>query len=624
MALNLLHDVSTRGQIRQILAVHPRRPLLPPLDTEPWKKAARHPLLQSFIKTVCARAIEEATGPLPPLTEELFLIYHHTGSRMEFESVYFERRRRLARAALALLLGDKDERTRLIPSFLDKLTGIFEEIAWAFPAHMKDSSVRDSDMIDLFCAETANLMAEMLDVFGAIIPAELKARILTRLRKKIWSGYLGKRTHSGFWWQKGSNNWNAVCHQGVIGSALAQCDDIEMLTEMLFRMREGLPHFLSGFGPDGGSSEGPGYWDYGFGWFAMLNEQLELHTGGELSLFTGDAHVLEIARFGPRTSFSNGHLVCFSDSPPDSLLRPANLLYLGNRLDDALCHEQGMANYAAAIQEGVDFDFQRSDFFALSRLVLRCPETLPEKTAAPESRDVYLPDLAVIVSVSTDAHGHLWEFAAKGGHNEEHHNHNDCGNFTLNLDGHSFITEIGQPRYTRDFFHPKLRYENLAARTLGHSLPIINGCEQSVGRDYAATVLEYSSTPRETTFIVDLTACYPAAASCRRLVRTFRLDKSAGCLTVRDDFELGEVHDAETAIVTMLPVEVGKESATLDRDGLRLVLHAEEETVITGVQQHSFLRHSASIREPGILHRVVFKPAALSTRFLLGFVAELK
>lgn len=56
------------------------------------------------------------------------------------------------------------------------------------------------------------------------------------------------------------------------------------------------------------------------------------------------------------------------------------------------------------------------------------------------------------------------------GHNADHHNHNDCGSFLLNLDGAPALLEIGAPEYVHDFFNDK-RYTFLAARPLGHSVP---------------------------------------------------------------------------------------------------------------------------------------------------------
>jgi len=634
MPKNLLHDDLSQADIRQILAAHPRRPLLPVLDSAPWREAARNPLLQPVAKSIRERAEDEIGQPMPPLTDELYAIFNQTGSRWEFETVYFERRRRLARAAMSLLLSDKNDpgRAALIQSFLAKLTDTVDEPSWAFPAHVGVSwaypghvdpvSGKDPDIVDLFCAETANLMGEVLGYFGDLIPGDLRARILARLRKQIWENYVGRGKFPEYWWAKSSNNWNAVCHQGVLGSALAALDDDELLAEMLFRAKKFLPIFLSGFGPDGGSSEGPGYWDYGFGWFTVLNEQLETRTEGELSVFAGDTHVLEIARFGPRGSLSNGLLICFSDSNPIGILRPSTLKYLGDRLDDALCRNQASINYALQLTRPVALDSQRADLFSYGRFFLRCPSELSKTPPTSGDKNIYLADLAVMIGEGRDRAGHHWELAAKAGHNAEHHNHNDCGNYILNIDGNRFVTEIGQPLYNMAFFSDK-RYENLAARSLGHSLPLINGCEQAEGRAREAKLIEYANSAKEILFRVDLTACYPAEAKCNRLIRTLRFEKAEGRFSVRDEFELSEIRSAETAIVTIHPVISGKSSATLSTGGLNLVFHLDPETTLAGVEQHSYLHHDAKITAPQILQRIVLKPATLASKFSLGFVAQL-
>ena len=620
---NLLRDSLFQQDLQNLLAAHPRKPLLPPLDSAPWKKAAKNPLLQPLIQQIRPRAEKEADQPLPPLTLELYSTYSRTGSRWEFEVVYFERRRQLARAALSLLLCDEKDPARalFIPSLLAKLIEIFDEISWALPAHVHTPSGQDPRVIDLFCAETANLMAELLDLFSAIIPPELRQRILARLRIDVWENYLEKSKANDNWWINAGNNWNAVCHQGVIGSALAALDDNELLAQMLLAAKKGLPNFLAGFGKDGGSSEGPGYWDYGFGWFTILNEQLEARTEGELSLFAHDPHVLEIARFGPRVSLSGGQLLGFADTYPIGFLRPANLSYLGHRLDDSICRDQATANYAGLLKEGLDINFQRMDLLYLVRFVLRCPEQLPDKLPAI-TKDVYLRDLAVIIVSGIDQKGHLWELAAKGGHNLEHHNHNDCGSYTLNIDSLRLITEIGMPRYNREFFGPN-RYQNIAARTLSHSLPIVNGCEQVEGFERAAVTLDHLNSETETRFVLDLTACYPTEAACKKLIRTLHLDKVNGSLTVRDEFELSEVRSAETTIVTIHPVKSENNTVTISASNLALACQLDPGTTFSGIDSHTFEHHNPVITDPQPIHRIVLKPEKLSSHFTLGFTARL-
>lgn len=493
----------------------------------------------------------QSEEPLPELTDELYADFKKTGIRLTFERVYFERRRRLAWAAISLLTADESDpgRERLAASLVAKFQEIFEEASWALPAHVNwhkdDNSGKDPMQIDLFCAETANLMAEILDVFGEIIPSDLQARVRGRLRHAIFQNYLSTDFH----WMKITNNWNAVCHQGVVGAALSQVDDPDELAAILLRMRAHLPHFLEGFGPDGGCSEGPGYWDYGFGWFAMLNEQLEKRTEGELSLFNDDLLVQAIALYGPRMSLSNGMLVNFSDGSADTGLDPALLAYLGERLDERSCRAAAEENFRRLRRDRISVTGNRSDFLHLSRWMLACPDELPADGFVPG--DCFLPDLEVLVARGVDAGGHTWEFAAKGGNNAEHHNHNDCGSFLLNIDGRRRLIEIGAPEYVHDFFQPERRYRYLAARSLGHSVPLVNGCEQSPGAEYAAKVLTANCGTDRVEFSLDLTACYPTGAMCRKLLRTFRWEKSAGMLSIIDDYELDEPGEFESILITL-------------------------------------------------------------------------
>jgi hypothetical protein len=566
---NLIHGEWTQESLRELLVRHPARPLLPPLGGQAWREAAKRPLVRELIAPLRALADAECDEPLPVLTDELYADFKKTGIRLTFERVYFERRRRLAWVAISLLVAEDSDpaRSRLAASLVSKFQDIFEEVSWALPAHVNwhndDNSGKEPMRIDLFCAETANLMAEILDVFGEVIPEELQVRVRERLQKAIFENYLSTDFH----WMRITNNWNAVCHQGVVGAALSQVDDPDQLAAILFRMRAHLPHFLEGFEADGGCSEGPGYWDYGFGWFAMLNEQLEKRTDGELSLFDGDELVKAIALYGPRMSLSNGMLVNFSDGSASTGLDPALLSYLGKRLDEETCRVAAEENFLRLQRNRISNTWNRSDFLHLARWVLASPAVVSEGSVA--SVDCFLPDLEVLVARGVDASGHMWEFAAKGGHNAEHHNHNDCGSFLLNIDGQRRLIEIGSPEYVHDFFQPERRYQYLAARSLGHSVPLVNGCEQSAGAEFAAKVQSASCGSDLVEFTVDLTNCYPAEALCRKLLRTFRFEKSAGVLAIVDEYELDEPGEFESILITFEKPESKK--AGVDVAGLRIV-----------------------------------------------------
>ena len=618
--LNLLRDVCPRERLEAILAAHPRRPLLPPLGAERWQVAAANPLVQKMTRTLRERAEAECGQPLPVLTNELYGEFARTGVRLSFENVYFERRRLLARAALGLLLTEETDpaRPRLIASVQEKFTAIFEEVSWALPAHVNwdnaDPSGKDPMQIDLFCAETANLMAEMLDVFGAVLPTGLQGRVRERLQTTIFANYLRRDFH----WMTVEHNWNAVCHQGVVGAALSQVEDVGQLAAILDRTRTHLPHFLNGFGPDGGCSEGPSYWSYGFGWFAVLNAQLESRTGGALSLFAGDDHVRAIARYGPMMALAGGHVVNFADGPPSDVLEPSLLLYLAEWFHDAGCRRAGEESYARVVEEGIAWDTQRADVFHFSRLVLGCPVELSPADSLPP--DAFFPDLGVLVARHRDARRHLWEFAAKGGHNGEHHNHNDCGSYLLNIDGIRLITEIGAPEYVHDFFGPK-RYEFLAARSYGHSVPLVNGQEQLAGREFAARILAREMSAERVIFTLDLTACYPPVTRCRKLLRRFTWDKAGGVLRVEDVYELEEPGPFESAVVFESPGLWTGKSAEIAAGSATLVIAPTAGTVPDSLKVCTYRGKRGDDRT---IHRLRICPAGESATGTVAYEIRLR
>jgi Heparinase II/III-like protein. len=603
--INLLHATPPPEELRRILRDHPPRPLLPPLGDAAWTKAWRKPLLAPFVREILRIADAEAATPSPTLSDELYADYAKTGARLPFENLYFARRRMLARAAVALLIEGGERRAQ---AFVGRLRDIFEEASWAMPAHVPGPTGKDTSVIDLFAAETANLMGECLNVFGAMIPDDLQTAIRRRLREQMFERYLREPS---FWWITGTNNWNAVCNQGVLGAALATLDDVDLLSDLLLRAASSLPAFLSGYGEDGACSEGPGYWGYGFGWFSVLNEQLETRTNGALSLFAGDEKVRKIASYGPAVVLAKHHVVNFSDCAQTIVLRPPLLEYLGRRLDLPECRAQAAENYAWLAAHPFNYEGQRADLFHWLRFFLLCPDDDAPVSSAPKA-DCYFPQLAVWIVRGRDRAGHLWELAAKGGHNDEHHNHNDLGGFILNIDGTPFVSEIGAPEYVRDFFSPR-RYEFLAARSLGHSVPLVNGHEQAAGAEYRSRVLRSETGREQTGFEIEFAGAYPEAAACRGARRTLELDKTAGFLRWTDEITVATpAGPTESALVTHAE-EVSIESAQvalIRNEGLTLELRAEPGSRWDRVERHVYKKHDGGDHA---IRRLVLVPETPAT-----------
>jgi hypothetical protein len=613
---SLLHANLSESDVTRILRSAPKQPLLPPRGSKAWKQVAENPMVQRWMEPLRPAAESEVGQPMPPLTDEMYREFNASGARGRFETAYFERRRRFARAAICALMDKGEAREKWLVSMREKLAEILDEPSWALPAHVKSASGQDPMHIDVFAAETANSVAETLELFGAELPADLTARIRSRLRKDFFENYL--HFHRDIFWTKATDNWNAVCHQGVIGAALTVEEDVELLARLLLLAKTYLPLYLLSFGEDGACAEGPAYWQHGFGSFAVLNDQLETRAGGELSLFGDDERIGKIARYGPRVSLSNFHFVNFSDSPRTGALSPSLLTYLGRRLQDEMLLAHGYRSYQRTAQTGLNLQGQRADLFYLVRLFLNCPsDHSAERTLEPEN--FFFRDFGVLVVRGRDQRGNLWELAAKAGHNAEHHNHNDCGSYLLNINGSPAIIEIGAPAYTKDYFGEK-RYEYLAARTLGHSLPIVNGREQSAGPQYVSQVLSTEMSEEQVEFSVELTPCYPPDAQCLDLVRRLHFHKVRGVLSVEETFDLAAHESYETSVITDRPITVGERVATIQIPTGALLVKPDEETIFAGVETQEYRDHNGA---PQKVYRLILKPANFPAQRSVCYKIEL-
>ena len=87
----------------------PSTALLPLWGDSLWREASERPLGVALVAGLEALEATVLQTPLPVLTPELYSQVHRTGERLPFERVWQERRRRLARAAVRLLLDESVE-----------------------------------------------------------------------------------------------------------------------------------------------------------------------------------------------------------------------------------------------------------------------------------------------------------------------------------------------------------------------------------------------------------------------------------------------------------------------------------------------------------------------------------
>lgn len=439
-----------------------------------------------------AAATSRRTPPPPPPGWSLYRLYRDTGDRRRYETAYFARRGHLNATALAALA---DPTPTTLDHLADALWSTCDEWTWALPAHAHLVDGTDRHMpgcVDLFAAETAHTLAEIVTLLDDRLPAPVTARVRAEVHRRVLDPYFADPRP---WrWETARNNWSAVCAGAAGLAALALWPASDRLTAALGRCRSALTAYLSGLGADGGCAEGLDYWVYGFGYLTYFAEAVRARTGEDL--LTTNPRVAAAARFPAHTELAPGRFVTFSDTTDQPLLPTGLLCRLADRLGTPL----------PTLTAVPDLDADPCHRWAhLSRnLAWTDPARLTGQ--APPPAGTWLPDLAWLVDRRT-VDGRPVAFAAKGGHNAEPHNHNDLGHFILAADGEQLLVDLGAGEYRADYFGPR-RYTHLHPSADGHSVPVVDGHRQRPGRDAAATVLHAHHGPDGADLALDLSAAY--------------------------------------------------------------------------------------------------------------------
>jgi len=156
--------------------------------------------------------------------------------------------------------------------------------------------------------------------------------------------------------------------------------------------------------------------------------------------------------------------------------------------------------------------------------------------------------------------------ALKGGHNNEHHNHNDLGSFVVLCGKQLMLLDPGNEVYTARTFS-KQRYESNLLNSWGHSVPVVAGKLQRPGAEAHARVMDTVFSDESDTLQLDLASAYECP-ELKKLERTFVYDRTGkGMLTVTDKVEFDTPQSFSTALITTCSVDQAGERTLIIGDG---------------------------------------------------------
>ena len=413
--------------------------------------------------------------------------------------------------------------------------------------------------------EMSFAVALAIDWVGAWLPPQTVALAKQSLIEKGINESFNEENERMFWINS-TNNWNAVCHGGMITAALVTADvNPELATRTISRALDKLPGSLGEYAPDGVYPEGATYWGYGTSYTIIAADALKSALGTDFGIAKSPGF-MESPVFVLQVTAPGGDFFNFADCGDRN---PGHNAVL-------------MAWFAANTGNSLFFNAN----------ILRNPEGLgrmagpglvwasqykPAETATLNSE--WIGDGKNPVAVFRDT-GNDFYLAMKGGKAALSHGNMDAGTFIFELNSVRWVIDPGnQPYYPLNRIGFNLaghcqdcpRWTLLTKKNMGHSTISINNERFDVNA--TAKIINFTEGERPEVSI-DMTPLYfgNVDGATRRFVK-----ESNTSLLIEDHMKMNELtKNINWGLMTVADVSLTKNGAILRQDGKELFLEILE------------------------------------------------
>lgn len=528
-------------EIAQMLSEQPEGIGVTYKDRTFWDKVARMDEAMNLLDEA-THLVEQG---MPPFIDSLYLHLNATNIRLPGENMMNARYTYLYKLAFAECIENKG---KFLPAIQDALLSLCHQKPWSIPAHDRNlNNYRGTDYyVDLVVATAGNSIAQCVYMLDDRLDKDIKATVLSAFREKMFVPIRRCLEETKpFYWFTVTNNWNSVCLAGVTGAALALLPDKNERAYFVAAAEKYHGYGMKGYGDDGFCSEGVGYYNYGFRAYVLLREEVCRATQGKLDFFAHPKFV-RVAQYGKKIQMINGVCPAYSDSrigmtPDWSLL---------NYCDNVL----GTKPY-----------YEKTTFPAMGNLSLYLVEFFPQqawkmkmtneiKDALAEESDelhAYYEKTEILVARPVSGSKCRLAFSAKGGTNNESHNHNDIASYSVVLGKETMAGDQGGPfSYPGDYFNAGAEDKYKCKGSFGHPVPVIDGKTQLTGVEAKGMALSKDLTEKKDTYVLNCTSAYPVD-ELKQYIRSFEYDRTGeGSLLIEDKFVAHAPISFETALTT--------------------------------------------------------------------------
>lgn len=478
-----------------------------------------------------------------------YLEFERSGNRNAMQTPFGANREALGNLVMAELAEGKGR-------FLDQIAnGIWyfcEKTSWVQSAHMshhtrsKRSSLPDHNefVIDLQAGDVGSFLAWtyyfLKDALADKISPFIPQRLLQNLQERILEPYM--KIDYGYLALNATpltkvNNWNPWVNFNVISTYLLIENDPEKLTSAVYRSLQSMDGFINYYHDDGATEEGTSYFSHAVG---KMYDYLQIlqYAGAPVSFIFSEPLIRQMGEFVSRAYIGDGWVVNFSDASP-RFSAPLGVVF-----------RYGEATGSEELKQFASYLYQRTkdDRYILSGTdVFRTLENMKSHTSVistpPAISPVpytWYPQTELLYIRQENG----FFFSAKGGTNQQSHNHNDVGSFVLFYRNNPVFIDAGVGTYTAQTFSSE-RYSIWTMQSNYHNIPVINGVPQrSLGLDRSPEEEKYSARnvrfdPGRNTFSADISGSYHPDSKAESWVRRYTLNRD-GRLFIEDDFVLTE------------------------------------------------------------------------------------
>lgn len=470
-----------------------------------------------------------------------YMEYEKSGNRVVMQKPYFEN----IYTILTLMMAELAEgEGRFIPQLINGVFFVCEMSSWTLSAHLASEQLSKRSLpeyqdvvIEHQSAETGALMSWIYYFFHKEFDRynpEISKRLHYEIYRRIINPF---RETDRYWWMALNykpgwivNNHNTWVNYSVLQCLLLMEHDKQQLVKDVLKSIVSIDKYLNYISEDGACEEGPSYWRLGPGKLFEYLQLLYTATNGKVSLFDMPM-IRKMGEFIVRSYVGKGYTVNFADASPKFDSEYLLIYRYGKAINS-----QMMMSFAACLdqkdkrkeEDGKYLRIGADISSALNALIVKdeVQRMNPQMDRIsyswyPETQFCFMSNEAGLF------------VATKGGFNDESHNHNDVGTFSVYLNSIPMLIDAGVEEYTRQTFGPE-RYSIWTMQSQYHNLPTVNGYMQEYGRQYKAT--DVSFNPIKMEYSADISQAYPKEALVEEWMRSCTM--SDDDLIIKDIFRL--------------------------------------------------------------------------------------